>query len=388
MACLLTGMKAQTHGHADNLVASLLTCSPGTEIYQYYGHSALRIRNTENDADFVFNYGIFDFSQPHFIWRFVLGNTDYCMATSPTAHFLNAYQQRGSAVRELVLDLSQEEIRRMVDSLTAIERQPGWTYRYNFFCDNCATRIRDQIAACLDGKLEYTTQEKAQTLRNIVHQYSEGYDWSLFGQDLLIGAAADTLASRTLQQFAPIVLEEDLRLAVIQDSTGKYRPLVKTENVLVAQGNLQKEKGFPLSPLACCMIWLALALVLSIWDFARRKASWGFDFLMLVLQGLAGCLIAFMVFFSKHPTVNNNWLIAIFNPLPLLLLFHVIRQERNRKKCMYHEGARWWYMLFLCATPFIPQYIGTEVILLALSLFTRSMSYHLLAAYRFPHHRT
>ena len=382
-AFLPLGMKAQMSTTQDSLVASLLTCSPGTEIYQYYGHSALRIRNVDNGADFIFNYGIFDFKQPNFIWRFVLGKTDYCMDAAPTEYFLNAYRHRGSAVRELVLNLKQEEIRHMADSLQHIIQQEGWTYHYSFFCDNCATRIRDLIAASVDGQIIYPQPAKPQTLRQIVHQYSEGYDWSIFGQDLLIGAPADTIASRPLQQFAPLIMEEDLQTALIKGNSGHARPLVLTENTLVSQGMLQKEKGFPLSPLACSIIMAVLALLLSIWDFIRKQVAWFFDAVLLLLQGMAGCLILFMVLFSQHPTVNVNWLLLVLNPLPLIFLYWIIRQERLHHKCPYHECARWWYLLFLGTSTYLPQYFGLEILILVLCLFIRSMSYHFLTTYRF-----
>lgn len=109
LACF--GMSAQTLG--DSIEASLLTCSPGAEVYSLYGHTGLRIRNYTQGTDLVFNYGVFNFRRPHFTWHFMLGECDYEVAPYPFERFLYEYKQRGSSVIEQVLNLTQEEANRL-----------------------------------------------------------------------------------------------------------------------------------------------------------------------------------------------------------------------------------------------------------------------------------
>ena len=128
------------------LRVSLLTCGPGSEIYEYYGHSAIRVMRTDSaEFDLVFNYGVFDFDSDNFALRFALGETDYLCQCQPTKHFLASYERSGRFVDEQVLNLSQEEARRLFAALLDNAKPENATYRYNFFYDNCATRVRDII---------------------------------------------------------------------------------------------------------------------------------------------------------------------------------------------------------------------------------------------------
>ena len=101
----------------DSIRASLITCSPGQEVYSLYGHTALRLQNYTTGEDLVFNYGMFSFKQSHFIWRFVRGQCDYMVAPIPWQYFTREYEQRGSSITEQVLNLTQEEANRMYQKM-------------------------------------------------------------------------------------------------------------------------------------------------------------------------------------------------------------------------------------------------------------------------------
>ena len=367
----------------NNLEASLLTCSPGTEIYQYYGHTALLIKDLDNGQNYVFNYGLFDFNTPNFLWRFLLGECDYLCGVTTLESFLRNYEQRGTGVREDVLNLTSEETAYLFDALKTNSLPENATYRYDFFYDNCATRVRDQIEHCINGKIHYASSTKSQSLRDIVHESSMPYKWSYFGQDLLLGAQADRMASRIQQEFSPIYLQHDICTAYVENSEGRVRPLVTSSQTLVEDKDVTFSKGFPLSPKVCCLILLLVTIILSAIDIRKaRPCCWLYDLFLMLLQGLAGLLITFMFFFSKHPTVDTNWLILLFNPIPLVVLYWVIRKERHNRKSIYHAVVRIYLFLFICSTYFIPQYISIEVNILALCLLLRSMSNHIIYTYR------
>ncbi len=366
----------------DSLEASLLTCSPGTEIYQYYGHTAILIKERNTGNNYVFNYGLFDFNTPNFIWRFLLGECDYLCGATYLDVFLSNYERRGTGVREDVLNLTSDETAHLYEALKINSLPENATYRYNLFYDNCATRVRDKIEQCINGKIEYTMVHPHQSLRDIVHEYSEPYAWSYFGQDLLLGAQSDIIAPRQHQEFAPIYLQNDIRTAVIKDKAGNIRPLVIRTNTLIEGRELIFSKGFPISPRVCCIILLIITLLISAWDILKKRPNWIYDCVLLLSQGLAGVLITFMFLFSQHPTVGTNWLILLFNPIPLVLLYWIIKKEKKNKKSIYHAWARIYIFLFVCSTYIIPQYISTEVIILALCLLIRSMSNHIIYTYR------
>ena len=356
----------------DSLKAGFLTCTPGQEVYEFYGHTALRIRNITRGEDYVFNYGLFSFNTPNFRWRFMRGDCQYEVGAAYTVEFLAQYAEQNRTVRELELNLNQQEVHRLFQALLTNCEPANRSYHYDFFYDNCATRVRDQIAACLDGQLVYTNPVKQQSLRDIVHQYSEDHPWSLFGQDLLLGAEADREATREMQQFAPIYLEYDLSTARIVEN-GQKRPLVSNVNELVKAQPQKPSAGFPLLPKGCIILLFLLTQALCRWEWKHpQKVLWGYDVLLLLLQGITGCIITFMFFFSAHPTVGSNWLVLLFNPLPLVFLYWTIQSERKKRQSLYHKCAFVWITLFIIAAPFIPQKFGIEIYLLALCLLLRS----------------
>ena len=127
----------------DSIIVSLITCSPGSEIYELCGHEAVRVRGILHGqpVDSIWNYGVFDFTEPNFIYRFVKGETDYRLAGYPFYWFLPEYQEAGRTVTEQDLNLSQTEASRFLNILREEAKPENCKYRYNYVKDNCATRI-------------------------------------------------------------------------------------------------------------------------------------------------------------------------------------------------------------------------------------------------------
>lgn len=305
---------------ADTVIVSLLTCTPGNEVYQYYGHTALRVRETRNGmtSDWVFNYGSFSFNKPHFMWRFVLGETDYELSVVPYALFYESYAREGRGIVEQRLNLTVPEAARLEDALAENLQPENAVYRYNFFADNCVTRALRIIERAVDGRVEWPAGDADKSLRDIVHQYSAVSPWNLFGQDMLLGCAADSTAGVQTQMFAPLYAQRYAAQAQIRDAQGTVRPLVAQTLTLLPEAPGLQEKPLPVTPAWAFGLVLALAIAVSVWEHKKKVHHWVFDALLLALQGLAGCVVAFLFCFSTHPTVDSNWLVVVFNPLPLL----------------------------------------------------------------------
>ena len=194
------------------ITASLLTCSPGQANYELYGHSAIRIQWTEVAGDtiaphdLVYNFGLFDFEQPFFVWHFTLGECDYIVAPSPLNRFLLEYDYRGSSVTEQVLALKSFEAKCLLLALDSVSRPENRQYRYNIFSNNCTTKARDIIESCIAGEVIYPIRPRRNSYRTILHEFTEGHEWAREGNDLLLGAAADTLLTERGEQFSPIYL--------------------------------------------------------------------------------------------------------------------------------------------------------------------------------------
>ncbi len=351
----------------DTLTVSFMTCEPGTAIYALYGHSAIRIR-TAGGSDLVFNYGMFDFNTPNFVGRFVLGKTDYYMAAYPYADFISEYEYRGSAVVEQILNLTKEEKENLLRSLVKIAGNEGWTYRYNFLYDNCTTRARDQIENCVNGKIVYPEIDSVESYRQIIHRYTKGYVWSEFGQDLLLGNAADVPISQRQKMFAPLYMEKYNAKAIIIDSVGNKRPLVAATEIHQPIMAKTDSKGFPIPPLGVFGTILAITIIVCIVEVKKSRIYWGYEGALMLVEGFAGCLITILFLFSEHPTVKTNWLIMVLNPLPLFYMPIRIMRIRKHLADFYPPIATAVIFVFVIATVFISQTFSASVYCFTLSL--------------------
>ena len=314
----------------DSVEFSLLTCQPHDEVYSLYGHTAIRYHELRpGGLDWAFNYGVFDFKKPHFVARFVFGLTDYELGAYPYKYFVKEYRRFGSMVTEQVLNLTDEEKMALHDALAINLRPENKIYRYNYFYNNCTTKARDIIESCINGKVEYAGREDyTPSYRDMVHSMTRNNPWSRFGNDLLLGIKADWKTDLRQQEFLPGNLMYDFDHAQIY-SNGSYRPLIKERRIAVPAGVQIIESGFPLTPLACAAILLAVGIVIFFFEWRKKRAFVLWDVLLMITTGTIGIVLTLMLF-SQHPTVSLNLQIILCNPLPWLFLWPVIRGRETR----------------------------------------------------------
>lgn len=353
----------------DSIEVSLLTCSPHEEIYSLYGHSALRWHDMRQNGlnagnDIVFNWGIFNFNKPYFVLRFVFGLTDYELGPIPYQPFCNYYQEWGSSVTEQVLNLTPEEKMRLQAALAENLKPENRIYRYNYFYDNCSTRPRDIVEKCLNGRLEYAQREDyTPSYREMVSLCTRNHPWATFGNDMLLGVKADFATDLREQEFLPENLMYDFDHAQIY-AAGEYRPLVKERRIPVLPGVQVIEQDFPLSPMECALILLALTVVIMLIEWKSGKRQVWYDVILMTIQGLAGCVL-FVMLFSQHPTTSTNLQILLLNPLPLFFIPSVIRQNVTR----WQKKLLTMIILYLIGSIF--QHYAEGMIIVALSLLLR-----------------
>lgn len=313
---------AQSMRNPDSIQISLLTCSPGKEVWAQYGHTAIRYYDKESGEDLAINYGIFSLDQTYFIPRFVLGMTDYRMGVQPMDMFLAQYSYEGRGVVEQVLNLSTEDKEVIYKALQENMKPENVVYRYNYFFDNCTTRARDMLVNHLHGKVVYPPAEEDATFRSMIHKWNNKYEWSQFGEDLLLGVNADRKTTKSEQQFLPENLRSDFDKA-----TYKGKPLVKETNVLLDAETEVAEPAFPLSPLSIALIFAAISLVMMLFSYRRQQVYWAWDLALMLTSGLMG-IIFFVMIFSQHPCVSLNFILLFFNPLPLFFLYSTIKKKK------------------------------------------------------------
>lgn len=372
-----------------SVVASLLTCSPGEEIYELYGHTAIRMRWTEargdsaSTYDAVFNFGVFDFNQPHFTWHFTLGECNYIVVPALTSQFLMEYERRGSSVTEQVLALRPYEAVGLLHALDSVSRPENRTYLYNIFRNNCTTKARDIIEESIYGEVRYAVQPRRNTFRTILHEFTDGHPWAREGNDLLLGATVDTAITERDEMFSPIYMMHYADGAFIDADQLGMRPLVAERRELLAanperQAAVAARQSFiPLTPAVVGWGVLVLGLLIALWEWRRGRVCWPMDAVLMTLQGLAGVLLTFMALFSQHPGVASNWQVWVLNPLPLLFVPLVLRADIRGQRCMYHRFAVLWLGAFVVLYFILPQHFSQIILPVALLLLSRAIL-HLL----------
>lgn len=304
---------------------SLLTCAPGSDIYQLEGHTALRLCDSITGTDVAVNWGLFDFGTSNFVYHFVKGETDYHCGVSDTDHFLRQYQAEGRRVTEQILALTPVQADSLV-TLVSINLLPAnAVYRYNYVLDNCATRPLALIEQAIGDTLLLAAPETADTerltFRNVMRKFHASYPWYQFGIDICLGSGIDRRITVRNLAFAPVSLEQMMAKATLADG----KPIVNQTIVLSPgpeQGTVLSPTPWWRTPLTVGWLVFALALLLSLFELAQRNRTFAgrlFDSIIYFAFGVAGSLTLFLVCISVHYAASPNWLLLWLNPLCLLV---------------------------------------------------------------------
>ncbi len=351
----------------DSIRVSLVTCSPGTEVYAVYGHTALRIEVPSEGIDVAVNYGLFDFGKPHFVYLFIKGETDYMVGAVSYPIFEREYTERGSSVTLQELNLSGNEKVALMESLNKNLLPENREYRYNFLYNNCSTKARDKVEEVLGCDVMLVGTDSVATYRSIIHQYTTDYPWMQFGIDYLLGLEADRPISAREQMFAPEYL---MHYTAAMQLAGFY-PYVVDEQVVAPIAPQYEVFTFMLTPMQLLVLLLLFTACICTLEFLVERRQWWFDILLLLVQGLMGCVVAFLFFISEHPTVGSNLHVIYLNPLPLLFIPFIVRDiVKGRKSILsYVLGAL--LVIFVVVSLLIHQYIQPAAYVLVAALLLR-----------------
>lgn len=375
---------ASAQTEADHMTFSLLTCAPGDKIYTLFGHTAIRYKNVQKGIDDVYNYGVFSFHSPNFIWRFVKGETDYRLGVMDFAEFRAGYAYEKRVVWEQTLNLTAAEKSELLKLLKINLLPANKVYRYNFFFDNCATRPRDKIEESIEGNVIYTSEDYRQSFRDIVHEGAKDFPWDRFGMDFCLGVKADHPITYREEMFSPIYLMEAFNKARIINDKGEERPLISHTKEIVSQGKVISDaqnsslnhfiSASRFTPIRLSLLLFIIITYATIFGIRRNKSLWGIDLALFVFAGIAGSVIAFLTGFSEHPTVSPNYLLFVFHPLHLLLAPFFLYKEVKHRRSRYHQINLIVLTLFIVVWPLNPQHFDFAVLPLALCLLVRSFS--------------
>jgi hypothetical protein len=314
------------------LDVTLITFGLGEEVFERFGHNAIWIHDRVLGTDIAYDWGRFDFAQPHFLQRFLTGDTKYWMQGSETSGMLEAYQRIGRPITLQRLSLTPAQKLALRDFLRWNALEENKYYRYDYFLDNCSTRLRDALDRVLGGVI-HASMDSARTAlsyRRESVRLTDGDKPAQTGIDIALGRPADVPITRWQSFFIPMRLRDGLRdISVPNGPGGALVPLVSNERYLAPLA------GLPVVPereTAPRLIWrlLLVGLVLAglvaglrIMAITRRGAAWGFAIfaaLWSLVCGLLGVILILAWTATLHIFWKWNENLLQLSPLSLALV--------------------------------------------------------------------
>ncbi|MDR2286052.1 MAG: DUF4105 domain-containing protein [Prevotellaceae bacterium] len=358
---------------SDSAFISLLTCEPVDDMaYTVYGHTAVRVNDSANGIDYVYNYGIFDFSSPNFLYRFAEGELNYKLGICRFTDFIEEYSERRSGITEQILNLTQEEKQKITDALRINYLPENRTYLYNFLFDNCSTRSRILFEKNISGVIEYPEILQPTTFRTIIHRCNINHRWLTFGIDLALGAPLDNRIEQNLQLFLPEYLMQVFGCAKIVQPNGEVKNLVIETRRLAPSYPIIEE---PLDSNPSVISWLFFLVVMLI-TFGEKRCKKYFrilDFVLFFAYGLTGCLLFFLSFISIHPAVFPNFSIIWAHPLHIILSVSLFVKPLKMFVKYYMQANGIILLFFILGWSFFPQEFNVAFFPLVLTLCIRSL---------------
>jgi hypothetical protein len=306
---------------------SVVTCGPSVdELYAAFGHSAIRVFDPAVGFDAAYNYGVFDFNQPNFYLNFAKGFLYYKLGVYDYQRFQNHYILENRYVHEQVLTLSQDQKQKLFDYLQWNALPENQSYRYDYFYDNCATRIRDVVENALgkniitfDGSYIKTNY----TIRELTDLYLTEHPWGDLGIDICLGLPMDKVASPREYMFLPDYIESGFDHASIVSDSGRV-PLVKKKNIIYDAREQDSVAGLP-HPLIFTSLFAIVAIALTAVNIRKRVLSTSFDVILFGASGLIGILLFFLWFFTDHNAAARNMNLLWAMPLHLIAVILFIK---------------------------------------------------------------
>lgn len=365
--------QAQSSKLSDQAEISVITLGPFQgEVYSAFGHSAMRVYDPVLMIDDAYNWGVFDFDQPNFYLNFARGRNFYMLGVHPYDLFRDYYIRHNRYIHEQKLNLTSAQKQKLYEYLLWNSQSENRGYLYDYFYDNCATRIRDVITNVYDDSVTFDDSyiKTDYTIRELTDIYLIHQPWGDLGIDICLGLPMDKKASPFEYMFLPDYIESSFDHASINGT-----PLVK-EKVSVYES---LEENYPRSlfhPMNVFILVAVIALSLSILDFKRKKLSTWFDVLMFSIVGLIGVVLFLLWVATNHNAAANNFNLLWALPTHLIASIALYKSPVWLKK--YFLITAIIAMLTLVLWPVLPQKINYFLVPLVVALGVRAFTQYRL----------
>ncbi len=358
----------------DSSTVSLITCTPGEDLYSIFGHSAIRVADPQIGLDWVFNYGTFNFADPNFYLNFIRGRLNYMLSVSTYKNFEYSYIQEKRSIYEQILNLQLAEKQHLFDSLCINFLPENRYYLYDLLYDNCATRVRDVIFECFPRAVEfdYSTIEQGKSFRDNYSPYLKRIPWTKLGIDLVQGMVLDKSIEPWEYMFVPDYLMVIFPRVTIKEDDHSEPFVLETRKILDIP--FTPSNRFVIQPVIVFIFIMLTAFWLTFFGNRRTLLAKWFDYILFGIVGLLGLLLTFMWFGTDHTVTVKNLNILWTMPLNLIALY--LFSERGKK----HQNLTNYYfgfyltilVLVLITWPLLPQVLPLAVVPLIVTLAIRS----------------
>ncbi|AUC14841.1 hypothetical protein BTO06_06665 [Tenacibaculum sp. SZ-18] len=286
---------------------SIITSGPGDNLYEKFGHTAIRVKDPLLNLDLLYNYGIFDFSDPNFYTNFVRGFMKYKLARYPFHYALKSAKEDKRWVKQQVLNLNQQEKTEFFYFLENNAKPENANYFYDPFFDNCATRPRDLVKSILKNKLLLNEDfaRNPKTIRILMNKKIHPNSWGSFGINIALGNKLDKIATPEEYLYLPEYLYLAYKNSKIKSAKGEEKLITKETTLIEFENKEVLSDSF--SPFLVFSILFILVAIITYLDYKKQRQSKFLDFLLLFSSGLVGILIVFLWFFTNHSTAPNNF---------------------------------------------------------------------------------
>lgn len=302
---------------------SVLTSGAGDILYTAFGHSAFRVQDPTQGIDSIYNYGIFDTSGENFYLKFTQGRMDYKLERESYEAYLRYYKIQNRWVKEQELNLSIQERNKLFQYLEKNNLPENKVYQYDYFLNNCATKMWDVLKTNLQDELVFdkTYIDKQFSFRELIHHNIKPNSWGAFGIDLALGSVIDRKATPQEHMYLPIYILRQLKFAKLDG-----QPIAAEKTTLYESIPKEVQNQFFTSPLFLSTLISLIILTITYFDYKKSKRSKVLDFSIFIITGLSGLLMCFLWFFTDHIWTVKNYNILWAFPLNSVLAFYAFRK--------------------------------------------------------------
>ena len=297
---------------------SILSIGEGPSLVDAFGHTAIRVKDSELKNDVVFNFGVYDFNSPNFYSNFVKGRPEYKLGIQNYNNLTQNYIRQKRYIVEHQLNLDQNSIKIIIDLL--VEKLNDPYYIYDYFRDNCTTRAADIVIDKTNNKFKDNKLESESILsyRDLIHGKINENSWAALGIDLCLGSIIDKKINTRETFFLPENLMNYLDL---------YEGDIIKRNIIYSpESEISYRENFP-SPLLINLILSLIIVVITIFNFKSNKWNKSLDTLIFLISGSIGILIIYLWFFSNHFAGAQNFNFLWAFPFNFALIFAIYKNK-------------------------------------------------------------